>query len=201
MVARPRGFDEADVIAAARDQFWSAGYAGTSLDDLTAVTGLGRGSLYGAFGDKHALFMRALDEYCSSVEAGNAAELRGAGGSAYDRLVGHIRLMARRNAADTDRRGCLMAKSSAELAATDKAVMRRIKRTMTAYQADLAAAIIEAQRDGDIDPDADTEGLALLLLAVLRGAEALRKAGGTRASMLALGEQAIAVLPRNTVAA
>jgi AcrR family transcriptional regulator len=200
-MARPRGFDEADVIAAARDQFWSHGYAGTSLDDLTAATGLGRGSLYGAFGDKHALFMRALDEYCSSVEDGNAAELRGVGERAYDRLVGHIRLMARRNAADTDRRGCLMAKSSAELAGTDKAVLQRIKRTMAAYQADLSTTIVEAQRDGDIDPEADADGLALLLLAVLRGAEALRKAGGTRASMLTLGEQAIAVLPRCTVAA
>jgi TetR/AcrR family transcriptional repressor of nem operon len=200
-MARPRGFVEADVIAAAREQFWSHGYAGTSLDDLTAATGLGRGSLYGAFSDKHALFMRALDDYCSSVEAGNAAELRNSVGGAYDRLVGHIRLMARRNAADADRRGCLMAKSAAELAATDKAVLRRIKRTMTAYQADLAKTIVEAQREGDIDPKADADGLALLLLAVLRGAEALRKAGGTRASMLTLGEQAIAVLPRRTVAA
>jgi hypothetical protein len=72
---------------------------------------------------------------------------------------------------------------------------------MAAYQADLSTTIVEAQRDGDIDPEADADGLALLLLAVLRGAEALRKAGGTRASMLTLGEQAIAVLPRCTVAA
>jgi TetR/AcrR family transcriptional repressor of nem operon len=195
-VARPRAFEEAEVIAAAREQFWSDGYAGTSLDDLTAATGLGRGSLYGAFGDKHSLFMRALDEYCSSVETGNAAELREADERAYDRLIGHIRLMARRNAADTDRRGCMMAKSSAELAATDRAVMQRVKRTMAAYQADLAATIKEAQRDGDLDSDADADGLALLLLAVLRGGEALRKAGGTRAAMLTLGEQAIAILPR-----
>jgi TetR/AcrR family transcriptional regulator, transcriptional repressor for nem operon len=200
-MARPRGFVEADVIAAAREQFWSHGYAGTSLDDLSVATGLGRGSLYGAFSDKHALFMRALDDYCSSVEAGNAAELRDTDERAYDRLVGHIRLMARRNAADTDRRGCLLAKTSAEMAATDKAVLQRVKRTMAAYQADLAATIVEAQRDGDIDPEGDADGLALLLLAVLRGAEALRKAGGTRASMLTLGEQAIAAIPRCTKAA
>ncbi|WP_199865355.1 MULTISPECIES: TetR/AcrR family transcriptional regulator [Frankia] len=50
-MARPRTFDEDQVVCAARDQFWATGYTATSLDDLTAATGLGRGSLYGAFGD------------------------------------------------------------------------------------------------------------------------------------------------------
>src|SRR4029077_15778222 len=66
-MARPRKFVEDEVIAAARVQFWTHGYAATSLDDLVAVTGLGRGSLYRAFGDKHALFMRALDQYCAAT--------------------------------------------------------------------------------------------------------------------------------------
>ena len=61
---RPRNFDEDTVVAAARDRFWGGGYAATSVDDLTAATGLGKGSLYGAFGDKHGLFVRALDGYC-----------------------------------------------------------------------------------------------------------------------------------------
>ena len=64
---RPRKFDESDVVAAARDEFWLRGYAATSVDDLTSVTGLGKGSLYGAFGDKHGLFLRALDDYISAV--------------------------------------------------------------------------------------------------------------------------------------
>ncbi|MGW7238349.1 TetR/AcrR family transcriptional regulator [Streptomyces sp. NPDC054804] len=57
-MARPRQFDDEEVVRAARDQFWSHGYDRTSIDDLSAVTGLGRGSLYGAFGDKHALWTR-----------------------------------------------------------------------------------------------------------------------------------------------
>ena len=64
---RPREFDEADVVAAARDEFWTRGYVATSVDDLTTVTGLGKGSLYGAFGDKHGLFLRALDDYITSA--------------------------------------------------------------------------------------------------------------------------------------
>ena len=82
-MARPRTFAEKDVIAAARDQFWSAGYAGTSLDDLTEATGLGRGSLYGAFGDKHELYLRALDDYCRGTMGSVADDLSTSDGGAH----------------------------------------------------------------------------------------------------------------------
>lgn len=59
---RPRKFDETEVVERARDVFWNYGYAASSLDDLAAATGLNRPSLYAAFGDKHALYLRALQE-------------------------------------------------------------------------------------------------------------------------------------------
>ncbi|HEY8573426.1 TetR/AcrR family transcriptional regulator [Phenylobacterium sp.] len=59
---RPRSFDEGQVLEKARGVFWNLGYAATSLDDLAAATGLNRPSLYAAFGDKHALYIRALKE-------------------------------------------------------------------------------------------------------------------------------------------
>jgi TetR/AcrR family transcriptional regulator, transcriptional repressor for nem operon len=195
-MARPRKFVEDQVIAAARDQFWTHGYAGTSLDDLVAVTGLGRGSLYGAFGDKHTLFMRALDEYSTATMAAVRAELRDSAESAYDRLVGHIRSIARANAADSKRRGCLTAKSAAELAATDKAVARRVKRFFDVYQSELAETIAAAQREGDVDGAVNSQDLAALLLALLRGMEALRKGGASSAMITRAGEQAIVLLPR-----
>src|SRR5258708_7990563 len=89
-MARPSKFDESDVVAAARDEFWSRGYAATSADDLTSVTGLGKGSLYGAFGDKHGLFMRALDDYIGIPLDGVRAQLPDPPHSAYDRLPRHI---------------------------------------------------------------------------------------------------------------
>src|ERR1700755_1326863 len=113
---RPRKFDESDVVAAARDEFWTRGYAATSVDDLTAATGLGKGSLYGAFGDKHGLYLRALDDYiAASIDTVRAA-LRDPAFSAYDRLTRHLRAQVRALAADKSRRGCMMAKGAAELA-------------------------------------------------------------------------------------
>jgi len=60
---RPREFDADVVIERAMGIFWSRGYHGTSLPDLLEATKLSRGSLYSAFGDKHTLFLRALDRY------------------------------------------------------------------------------------------------------------------------------------------
>src|ERR1700741_275200 len=107
---RPRKFDEADVVAAARDEFWSRGYAATSVDDLTSATGLGKGSLYGAFGDKHGLFMLALDDYIARAISVVRGQLRDPARSAYDRLIRHIRAQAKGVAGDTAMRGCMMAK-------------------------------------------------------------------------------------------
>src|SRR5882724_3592493 len=60
---RPRAYDPATAIARAAETFWKAGYAGTSLDDLSAATGMNRPSLYAAFGDKRDLYLKTLEYY------------------------------------------------------------------------------------------------------------------------------------------
>jgi TetR/AcrR family transcriptional repressor of nem operon len=194
-MARPRKFDEAQVVRASRDLFWSHGYAGTSLDDLGEATGLGRGSLYNTFGDKRTMFLRSLDDYCTEASDGLRAQLRDPERAAYDRLVAHVEAITASTAADTERRGCLMAKSAAELSATDPDVAKRVKRTLDSWLRELTATISEAQRDGDVDPVADPRALASLLLAVLRGIEALRKGGASVVTINAAAQQAISLLP------
>ena len=160
------------------------------------MTGLGRGSLYGAFTDKRTLFLRAMDDYATALGDQVLADLRDPKISGRDRLVDHIRSVTKILTADTKGRGCLMAKSAAEMGATDKDVARRVRKWLDAYQRDIAEAIRVGQRDGDIDPDADPDELALLILALLRGAEALRKGGMPPRAIVAVAEQAIGLLPR-----
>jgi hypothetical protein len=107
--------------------------------------------------------------------------------------------MARAHATDSKRRGCLTAKSAAELAATDKAVARRVKRFFDTYQSELAETIAAAQRESDLDSAVNSRDLAALVLTILRGMEALRKGGASSATITSAGEQAIALLPRGHV--
>src|ERR1700730_534574 len=113
-MARPRQFDEERVLQAARQQFWSTGYAGTSMDAIAAATGLGKGSLYGAFGDKHQLFLRVFDAYCADIANAVERHLDGPDDQAFERLAAHVRAVAANTAADTAHRGCLLAKGTAE---------------------------------------------------------------------------------------
>src|ERR1700761_4239594 len=147
-MARPRKFDEAEVVQAARDQFWLNGFNGTSLDDLTDVTGLGRGSLYGAFTDKRTLYLRAIDDYATELTEQVLADLRDPEKKGRDRLVDHIRSVTKLLTADTKGRGCLMAKSAAEMGATDKEVVRRVRKGLDPFQHDKATRIKEGRGAG-----------------------------------------------------
>ncbi|MEL6505181.1 MAG: TetR/AcrR family transcriptional regulator [Pseudomonadota bacterium] len=64
---RPRRFDETVALEAAMEVFWAKGFEGASLDDLTGAMGINRPSLYAAFGDKNALFSKAIDHYGETI--------------------------------------------------------------------------------------------------------------------------------------
>ena len=74
-MARPKAFDPTQALDAALATFWQRGYEKTSLDDLIAATGVGRQSLYDTFGDKRALYLRALDRYRETTQSGLRAAL------------------------------------------------------------------------------------------------------------------------------
>ncbi|MFS7874327.1 TetR/AcrR family transcriptional regulator [Streptomyces asiaticus] len=195
-MARPRKFDEQQVLDTARERFWSGGYAATRMEDIAEATGLGKGSLYGAFGGKQELFRRVFDDYCGSVVDAVSRQLGGNDADAYARLSAHVYAVAAATAADTARRGCLLAKGAAELAEHDETVAKRARATIEALHALLEDDIAACQRNGDIAADADPGKLAALVLAVLRGIEALGKAGASEETLTDIARTALAVLPR-----
>ena len=194
-MARPRKFDESTVLAAARDQFWEHGFAGTNMDAIAAATGLGKGSLYGAFGSKQELFHRVFEDYCASIVSGAAHHLSGGDEHALERLAAYFRAVAI-GSGGPSRRGCLLAKGTAERAEHDPAVLARSHETLEQVQQFIAAEIEAGQRHGDIAAEADAQQLAALLLAVHRGIEALGKAGSNKDALLSIAETALAGLPR-----
>ena len=192
-MARPRGFDE--TTERARDRFWPRGFAGTSIDEVAAATGLGKGSLYGAFGDKRQLYLRVFDGYCTEVAEATRRSLSGPDDGAYARLRAHVLAVAAATGRDTDHLGCLLANGTAELAGQDPAVADRAHRAFQDLEDALVECIKQAQRHGDIDPAADARRHGRLLLAVLRGIEALGKANTDKKSLRSIAEAALDTLP------
>ncbi|SCD67250.1 transcriptional regulator, TetR family [Streptomyces sp. SolWspMP-sol7th] len=150
-MARPREFDEHRVMLAVRDAFWDKGYAGTSMDDLLRASGLGKGSLYGAFGDKRSLFLRVLREY----DDANLRALRERL-AASARAIDFVREFALGPAGDPSgavaRRGCLLANSNAELATSTPEVAAEARRSYGLIAATLTEALERARREGDLAP-------------------------------------------------
>lgn len=169
-MARPRAFDEAKVLDAARGQFAKTGYAATSVDDLMKATGLGKGSLYGAFGDKRQLFLRVLEGYCVDNVSGVRGVLDGPG-----RAADRVRALVRGSARDATTRGCVLVNSTAELNERDEEVQRKSRLVYGTVEDLVAAALDEAVRDGDLKPDVDTRAQARVLVAVMQGMEFLAK--------------------------
>lgn len=172
-MARPRKFNEQDVLVTVYRRFNETGFHGTSVDDLSTATGLSKGSLYGAFGDKKTLFERVFDDYCTTAEQSVAALTEGAEDMALNRL----RTWLRASGNDTAQRGCLLAKGTAELAWENDVIANR---SLAAYESLLGSCqkvVEQAQGAGHLDPSADSGVLGGLIVTTHRGLEALAKAG------------------------
>jgi AcrR family transcriptional regulator len=166
-MARPRAFDETQVLNAVREQFWDAGYAATSMEDLMRVSGLGKGSLYAAFGDKRQLFLRALRGYTDDKN-GQLRKLL----AETPRALNALRMLLEAPIDPTGAgtlRGCLIANSTCELGNADPEVLDHAHRTYEASTALIADCVARAQREGDVPAEADPLALARALLAAYQG--------------------------------
>ena len=180
-MARPRAFDETTVIHAACDQFRSTGYAGTSLDDLVTATGLAKASIYNAFGNKHDLYLRAFESYCTEGVDMVRGDLDGPDESAAQRLQDFILHMAdTTGTASSPPIPCFLSKATAELGALDHEVAAIAQRTFAQLEDILTNCVDAAQRSGAVSDSRDARATARHILVALRGMEALAADGVDR---------------------
>jgi TetR/AcrR family transcriptional repressor of nem operon len=167
-MARPREFDEAEVLEAALDLFRAKGFDGTTLAELEQATGLGRGSLYGAFGDKRALFLRAVGRYCETAMA-HRLEGLAAPGAGRAAIVALFRDIARAATLDRDRKGCMLTNCSMELADRDPDLACQAARSLDRFEQAFARAIRTGQARGEIALAHDPTRLARFLTVCMEG--------------------------------
>ncbi|WP_129839613.1 TetR/AcrR family transcriptional regulator [Streptomyces sp. RFCAC02] len=173
-MGRPKQFDPDTAVERAMEVFWSKGYAATSPQDLVDALGVGKGSLYNAFGSKHALFEQALRRYRDS-QAAALARLFDGDGPVKERLRAALRLLAETDLAAAGRRGCMAVNTAAERAGTDAAATALVRRMFERTEDALGALVEEGQRRGEIAADRDARALGSSLLATLVGLQLLAR--------------------------
>src|SRR6201996_7656044 len=144
---RPRSFDVDAAVERAMEVFWSRGYHATALPDLLRATRLSRGSLYAAFGDKHSLFLRALDRYIADALTRMDVELAPSR-EPVEGLRTYLAGYVDRTSGANGRRGCLLAATAMELAGQDAEVGRRIANFFKAMEARVVDALARAKATG-----------------------------------------------------
>lgn len=164
---RKKSFDVEDAVRATMDVFWSTGYDGTSIDDLTEATGVKRQSLYNALGEKRDMFTKALLKYDTEERRNALAQIesqqtgRGAIEFLFTFLVAHC-------SKDKTRRGCFLVNTALE-AGHDKGIQRIVDHAMEDFQSFFKRNLRRGQKEGDIPPTIDVTTTASGLLGTYIG--------------------------------
>jgi len=191
---RPRAYDPDAALRQATETFWRSGYSGTSMDDIAAATGMNRPSLYAAFGDKHALYLKALDEYW---EMGYAA-MREA--LAPDRPLDEALMRIYEKSlsiyfSGNDRpRGCFAIGTATAEAVEDSEIRTAFARGLSSLDEAFEARIRLAQERGELRSDADPAALAILASATLHSLAVRARAGTPRPDLERLAQKAVDVI-------
>jgi TetR/AcrR family transcriptional repressor of nem operon len=176
---RPRAFDTDEALARARDLFWSRGYAATSVQDLVDELAVQRGSLYAAFGDKHALYLKAVELYANENREKLDALLRsGPVLPALRAMLLNPGVVTGVRGRGRGRRGCLVGNTTAELTPGDKAARALASSAYDGFIDVVSAALRRAQTAGEVTTAASPEAQAAALLMLFQGSALVARAYG-----------------------
>ena len=193
-MARPREFDEDAVLNAAVLCFWTQGYDATSVKDLVTRTGITAASLYNAFGDKRALYQRALDHY---VEASISERIRrcetlpplAAIEAFFDEIL-------RRSLDDRDHKGCMLVNAALDVAPHDPGFREIVAEVLSRVEAFFLRCIEAGQADGTITRSQTAATLARHLLGILAGIRILARVRPERPLLEGIVAPSLALLRR-----
>jgi TetR/AcrR family transcriptional repressor of nem operon len=179
-VARTKEFEPLEALDSAVELFWRKGYGAASMRELLDAMGIGRGSFYDTFGDKHSLFLSALDRFQEVRASWIEEALRGEG-------LGGIEEVLHRSLGGLYQyrppRGCLLANSAVELAPHDPEVAARISAYIGRTEDAFRAALKRARDEGEIPSEGDPRALARFLVNTLHGLRVLARAGADRGTL------------------
>ena len=165
-MAGKKAFDPQRVLEKAMHAFWLRGYEGLSIEELVQSTGIGRGSLYGTFDDKHSLYLAALDQYIAAVRAQTTALLEQTG-TLQEVLEQLFQTQLDILLGDPAHRGCFLVNAAVEMAPHDPEVNKIVQSALQELEEGLYRLLIKAQVAGDLSWTHEPHQLAHFLVGIL----------------------------------
>ncbi len=189
---RPREFDTEDALAAALRVFWTRGYEGASLSDLTDAMGITRPSLYAAFGNKEALFRQALDLY----EREKLAYIGEAVGQPTARSVAQYLLHgAVDNVSGGECRGCMGVIASVACQSVEPSIRDDVNRRAESSKRIIIERMERAIADGEFLLPTEPEAITRYLTAIMQGISVQAQSGATRQELMQIADAALTAWP------
>ena len=172
-MARHKEFEREKVLDKAMDLFWRQGYEATSIQDLVNYMGINRGSIYDTFGDKHKLFLAALERYLENFSQKLQRLENSPTGIAAIREF-FLELLDSRTG-EKGAQGCMMTNSTIELILDDPETASRIQSQLARMENAFYQALTRAQAQGEISPQHNLRALARFLVSSANGSAVIAK--------------------------
>lgn len=192
-MARKRKYDEDEALEKALALFHRQGFAATSMQDLVEAMGIGRGSLYEAFGSKEELFARALRRYAERSLDGMLACLE-AVDDPLEGIAGLLHKVVDTHATNRDRSGCMVVNTIVELAPQDPAFADTFRSVWSRLEGALEGALARAQAQGRIPAGRSPRALARFLAGTIQGLAVRSKYDPDREGLADVADTALAAL-------
>jgi len=188
---RPRAFRPEAALDQAMDVFWKDGFAATSLDDLSAATGLKRPSLYGAFGDKRALYIQAYRRYREHVRE-TFTPLFAAASPLRDKLkrilIATLDLYL---SGEAGPRGCFTVLTASSDAIADEEIRELVDKAIGNTDRAFERLFADARVAGELSYDADPRRLARLASATIHTLSIRARARTPRGELVSIVDDAV----------
>lgn len=188
---RPRTFDREEALRRAMTVFWTRGYEGTSLSDLTEAMGINKPSLYAAFGCKEELFREAIAFY-DAVESEPLQRALDDAPTARASIEEILHHNAKAYVSPRKPRGCMIVLSSLLGTAENEEVCHFVAEKRKEGEDALRQRIERGMAEGDVPKGADAQTIAAFYTTVIQGLSVQARDGASSAALNAIVDCAMA---------
>lgn len=192
-MARPRSFNEAEIIDKAVEVFWKKGYEATSIQDLVNAMGIQRGSLYSTFGNKQQLFIKSLERYSVTVVS-KLLEILESKPSAVESIELFFAQLVEHLLNAGELRSCLVTNSAIERGLRDPETRQLVLKLLQALEEGFYQALLRAKNNNELSTELNLKQLARYLTSSMQGLLVMGKVCSERAVLEDINQVSLSIL-------